>query len=130
MAGNRYLLDTNTVIRLLGRDGAFQSPLLNDPEILLSATVIGELYFGAMKSSRVDANLARVDRLVSSRVVFPCDSRTAYQYGKIKMELRRKGRPIPDNDIWIAAMAMQHGLTLVTSDEHFLHVDGLDYEQW
>lgn len=50
--------------------------------------------------------------------------------GELKNELRRKGRPIPENDIWIAATALQHGLTLVTRDSDFEHVEGIDRESW
>jgi tRNA(fMet)-specific endonuclease VapC len=130
MAGNRYLLDTNAAIRLLEGDRTFQERFLDDAEVFLSVTVIGELYFGAMKSTRVDDNLARIERLIRGRIVLSCDLGTAYQYGKIKMELRQKGRPIPDNDLWIAAMAVQHDLTLATRDGHFGNVDGLSTEGW
>ena len=51
-------------------------------------------------------------------------------YGVIKQALREKGRPIPENDIWIAAIAQQYGLTLVTRDDHFTAIDGLTLEKW
>jgi tRNA(fMet)-specific endonuclease VapC len=54
----------------------------------------------------------------------------ARQYGVIKNALRAKGRPIPENDIWIAAIAMQYHLTLVARDGHFQEVDGLVVGQW
>ena len=57
--------------------------------------------------------------------ILVCDTETARQYGRIKVELRRKGRPIPENDMWIAAVALQHGLTLATRDAHFDAIDGL-----
>ena len=55
---------------------------------------------------------------------------TARRYGTIKNELRRKGRPIPENDIWIAATAIEHALVLVTRDDHFRETDGLEIEAW
>jgi tRNA(fMet)-specific endonuclease VapC len=55
----------------------------------------------------------------------PCDAATAREYGRIKEILRAKGKPIPENDIWIAAMAVQHGLTLATRDQHFGEVPNL-----
>jgi tRNA(fMet)-specific endonuclease VapC len=130
MTGSRYLLDTNAVIRLLESGRTSQEPFLHDAEVFLSVTVIGELHFGAMKSSRVDENVAQIERLIRRRVVLSCDLGTACQYGMIKMELRQKGRPIPDNDLWIAATARQHGLTLVSRDQHFGYVDGLTIERW
>jgi tRNA(fMet)-specific endonuclease VapC len=62
--------------------------------------------------------------------VLPCDATTARLYGEIKASLRSKGRPIPENDIWNAAVAQQHGLSLVTRDEHFNNVAGLAAEAW
>ena len=62
--------------------------------------------------------------------MLPCDTATAQQYGDIKNQLRAKGRPIPENDIWIAAIAMQYQLTLVARDGHFHEVDGLQVETW
>ncbi len=59
-----------------------------------------------------------------------CDNITARFYGDIKTLLRRKGRPIPDNDIWIASTTRQHLLTLVTRDEHFDDVDDLPIVRW
>ena len=60
-----------------------------------------------------------------------CDLQTAQQYGEIKAELRQQGTPIPDNDIWIAASAIQHSLTLVTHrDVHFDEVSDLQREKW
>ncbi len=55
---------------------------------------------------------------------------TSKYYGTIKAALRKKGRPIPENDIWISALALQHNLTLATRDKHFDEVDGLLTEKW
>ena len=59
-----------------------------------------------------------------------CDASTARFYGEIKNRLRAQARPIPENDVWIAAIALQHGLVLATRDEHFAAVDGLACERW
>ena len=66
---------------------------------------------GARKSARAAENLARPDKFVASSTILACETATAQQYGDIKNTLRAKGRPIPENDIWIAAIAMQHQLT-------------------
>ncbi|TDA70360.1 MAG: type II toxin-antitoxin system VapC family toxin [Clostridia bacterium] len=55
---------------------------------------------------------------------------TAYYYGQVKAQLKVKGHPIPENDIWIAAAALQHGLTLVSRDTHFKPIEGLSLEAW
>lgn len=124
-----YLLDTNVVIARLNDDiEAIQ--FIETREVVLSAVVLGELYFGARKSVRVEANLTQIERLASITTVVPCDESTGKVYGQIKDALRRKGRPIPENDIWIAATALQHDLTLLTRDAHFQNVESLRVQSW
>jgi tRNA(fMet)-specific endonuclease VapC len=126
----RFLLDTNIVIALFAREAAVQQRLAEAREVFVPSIVLGELYYGARKSTRVTENLARIDEFVASSTVLPCDTTTAQQYGNIKNQLRAKGRPIPENDIWIAVIAMQYQLTLVARDGHFHEVDGLQVEAW
>ncbi len=99
-------------------------------EAFLSTVVLGELFFGAEKSQRVQENVARIEKLASVCPVLPCDEETARCYGAMKTLLRRKGRPIPENDLWIAASARRHGVTLVSRDSHFKYVEGLGLEVW
>ena len=68
-------------------------------------------------------NLTRIDDFAASVDVISCDAITAQYYGRIKDHLRSQGRPIPENDIWIAAVAMQHALPVATRDDHFKQVD-------
>lgn len=68
-------------------------------------------------------------KAVEERVtIVPCDQATAEKYGRIRHALKVNGRPIPDNDIWIAALAIQHSLTLVTRDAHFQEVESLSLQ--
>jgi tRNA(fMet)-specific endonuclease VapC len=128
MAG-RVLLDTNVIIAFFsGEKGV--SKQFADAEVFVSSTVLGELYYGARKSAHAAANLARIEQFAASVEVLSCDAATAQIYGKLRDQLRSKGRPIPENDIWIAAVALQHALTLATRDEHFNEVDGLHIENW
>ena len=92
--------------------------------------MIGELFYGAYKSAHSKENSARVDDFANHSVVLGCDIETSHNYGKIKNALSAKGRPIPENDIWIAAIAVQHNLTLVTRDAHFKEIDDLKVEVW
>ena len=101
-----------------------------DVTVFLSSIVLGELFFGAFRSVRVEENLARVAEFASSNTVLVCDTATARYYGRIKKRLSEEGRPIPENDIWIAATARQHGLTLVSRDTHFNEVEGLETVAW
>ena len=126
----RFLLDTNIVIALFARETAVQQRLAEASEVFVPSIVLGELCYGARKSTRVTENLTRIDEFVVSSTVLPCDTATAQQYGDIQNALRAKGRPLPENDIWIAAIARQYQLTLVARDGHFHEVDGLRVEEW
>jgi tRNA(fMet)-specific endonuclease VapC len=126
----RFLLDTNIVIALFVGEAAVQQRLTESGEVFVPCIVLGELYYGARKSTRVTENLARIDEFVAGSTVLPSDTTTAQQYGDIKNTLRAKGRPIPENDIWIAAIATQSQLTLVARDGRFHEVDGLQVEVW
>ena len=129
MAG-KCLLDTNIVIALFANEAGVIAQLQETDEIFVPSTVIGELYYGARKSGRPEANQARIDGFAASNTILSCDVETAYWYGVVKDELRRKGRPIPENDVWIAAIACQYDLTVVTRDEHFDQVETLKVEAW
>jgi len=126
----RYLLDTNIVIALFADEPAVTDRLRDAKEVFIPSIAIGELYYGARRSSRVKENVTRIDAFAASNVVLSCDTETAHQYGEIKNKLRQKGHPIPENDIWIAAIALQHDLTLVTRDGHFEEVERLKVEPW
>lgn len=104
--------------------------MVDSCEVFVASIALGELYFSAGKSKRPQVNKARVDQLAAENIVLGCDTETAKQYGDVKTALRLKGRPIPENDIWIAAIALQHGLTLITRDAHFNEVEGLEVAAW
>ncbi len=109
---------------------AIQEKMQNSQNVFLASPVIGELYYCARKSDRILENLHRINTFVEEHIFLSCDLETANWYGTIKERLQRKGTPIPDNDIWIAAIAMQHGLILVTRDSHFDEVESLLVERW
>ena len=129
-ATGRYLLDTNVVIALMEGDEIVLSKLDGASEVFISAMVVGELFFGAAKSARSAENTARVERFVSGVSILSCDIHVARAYGRVKRLLREKGRPIPENDIWIAATARCHNLVLATRDRHFLEVEELVLAAW
>jgi tRNA(fMet)-specific endonuclease VapC len=126
----RYLLDTNIIIALFADDTAVKGNLAGAEEAFVPSIAMGEMCYGARKSVRVQENLTRIDEFAASTVVLGCDTDTARRYGEIKNALRMKGRPIPENDIWIAAIALQHDLTLVTRDEHFNEIESLKVVAW
>ena len=91
---------------------------------------MGELYYGERKSGRAAANVQRVDELAAQNAVLNCDLETAQHYAIIREALRAKGRSLPENDLWIAALALQHNLILVSRDAHFDEIEGLNVVAW
>ncbi|MCB0621645.1 MAG: type II toxin-antitoxin system VapC family toxin [Saprospiraceae bacterium] len=126
----RYLLDSNIVIALLSGDQSVIDQIDQASEIFLPSIGIGELYYGAFNSSKKQTNVDRIDQLRSQVTVLDCDDFTAKFYGQIKKALKDKGTPIPENDIWIGAIAMQYELTVATRDNHFLNIEGLGVDKW
>lgn len=129
MAGNKVLLDTNIISALFKGDVGVANHI-DKSEVYLSSIVIGELCYGAEYSIKVEQNLANIKKLISAYNVLAIDGETALIYGKIKADLRRKGTPIPENDIWIASSAIQHKLKLSTRDKHFQEITVLKILAW
>jgi tRNA(fMet)-specific endonuclease VapC len=125
----RFLLDTNIVIAIINGEPTVASHLVGSIAFV-SLWVVGELEYGARNSSRVTENLDRVRQFVSGTTILVPDLDTSAWYGKVKHALRLKGRPVPENDIWIAAQALQHDLTLVSRDAHFMEIDALLRDTW
>ncbi len=126
----RVLLDTNILIGLLAGEPAVLAGLRAAEAVYVPVIALGELYYGARKSARAAANVERVQALAAAAAVLPCDGATAAAYGELKAALRAQGTPIPENDLWIAALARQHDLTLASRDEHFDLVPGLVRAPW
>lgn len=126
----KFLLDTNAIIALLEGDETILSHLDQAAEVFIPAVALGELFFGAAKSGRPNENASRVERFASGRVILACDLDVAREYGRLKHRLREIGRPLPENDIWIAATAIRHSLVLVTRDRHFRDVEHLTLADW
>lgn len=123
-------LDTSIAIRFLNGDAAITERVLTLPEIVLPMVVVGELLFGAENSTRPLQNLPRYLEFISACVVVLLGREAATVYGRTRLALKRKGRPIPMNDVWIAAQCLEHSWVLVTGDEDFDYVDSLLLEHW
>ncbi|MDY6877861.1 MAG: type II toxin-antitoxin system VapC family toxin [Chloroflexota bacterium] len=126
----KILLDTNIIIALFGQDEAVLNHLQGAAEVFVPVIAIDELYYGAYKSRWSSKNIQRVQEFTAANTVLACDGQTAVAYGRVKNELRQKGTPIPENDVWIAALALQYDLVLATRDKHFDAADGLRIEAW
>ena len=125
MTGNNVLLDTNIISAWLKGDADIADKIDNADFIAIPVVVVGELNYGAQYSTNVKRNTTNINKVISSYNVLNIDTDTASHYGVIKALLRRKGKPIPENDIWIAALAKQHNFVLATRDKHFTEVEGL-----
>lgn len=123
-------LDSNTAIRHLNGDPVVIERVLALPNVALPLTVVGELLFGAANSGRPMRNTNRYLQFIDTCNVVPMGRETAVLYSQTRLALKRKGRPIPNNDIWIAAQCLENGWKLITDDMHFAYVDGLPIEQW
>lgn len=126
----KYLLDTNIVIALFAGEPSVVDHLATAREVFVPSIVLGELYYGAQRSARVAENSARIDAFAAASVVLSCTAGTAHWYGIVKNGLRQTGRPIPENDVWIAALGRQHNLTVASRDSHFDSVPDLDVMPW
>ena len=123
----RLLLDTNAYSALMRGELSIANRVREAEEILLSAVVAGELLFGFRNGSRYLKNLKNLETFLKNPYVrfVPVSWTTADRFSRIAMALKQKGTPIPTNDIWIAAHAMEMGADLISSDDHFSKVDGL-----
>lgn len=95
--------------------------------LIMSPIVLGELLMGFMGGKREQQNRVELQNfLASSRIKqYPITADTSHYFGRIHNLLKKKGRPIPTNDIWIAAQALEYGCVICTFDKHFLEIEGL-----
>lgn len=123
----RVLIDTNAYASLLSGDERVALELDRAEAVLMSPIVIGELLDGFLGGSRPAENRATLDRFRSRprTLLVPVTDTTAEWFAQIKRSLRRKGRPVPIADVWIAASCMEHGARLLTFDRHFEEIEGL-----
>jgi len=129
-----FLPDTNVWIRFLNhRESLVKKRFLStDPAtIWLCSIVKAELFFGAMKSSRIRENLTLLDELFENFESFSFEDDAAKKYGEIRSVLARQGTPIGPNDLMIAAIAAVHDAVLITHNtREFMRVTDLKVEDW
>ena len=131
-----YLLDTDILSNLMKRApaSALVARLARVPpeDQFTSSVTLGELLYGAHRSSRTAALLKRIEEtLLEELPVLPFDATAARRYGELRAELERRGTPIGDADTRVASIALSRRLTVVTGNErHFRRVPGLTIENW
>lgn len=129
-----YLLDTNHAAKVMGGPDTLRELLVRRGQpkdrFFISITVSSELYFAAYASRHQTQNLRSINRLLDHIPLLDFDVLVAEEYGRIKAELKAKGRPIPGTDAQIAAVVRLHDLTVLSTDHHFKYVDNLRVESW
>jgi predicted nucleic acid-binding protein len=123
----KVLIDTNAYAAFKrGDEGAVDIVRLAD-QLGICSIVLGELLSGFMAGSKEEKNRKELsDFLISPRVtMLMVTNETAEFYSRIFVQLKRQARPIPSNDLWIAAIAMEHGYSVFTYDKHFGQIDNL-----
>ena len=123
----RVALDTNRLTDLFKGDTELAEWLGVCEEIWIPLFVLGEIKAGFAGGTQHRTNEALLQRLLSKptvQVLLP-GSETASHYARLFVQLRRAGTPIPDNDLWIAALALEHNLVLITRDAHFARIPQL-----
>lgn len=123
----RVLIDTNAYTALLAGNETIADVLKESDAVLVSPVVLGELLDGFEGGSK---NIENREKLKNFRekprtVSVPINDDTAEWFALIKRQLRMKGKPIPINDVWIAASCMEHGAKLLSLDAHFEYIEGL-----
>jgi tRNA(fMet)-specific endonuclease VapC len=124
------LLDTTIAVAHLRGVVGVSERLARAQTWFLPCVVLGELHFGLWRSARRAENHARLDRWLQATVLLPITAATAMRYGELKHQLALAGTPIPENDVWIASVGLEHGLPVATRDGHFTCVPGLSVLDW
>lgn len=130
MIGNKFLLDTNIITAWLKGDASIADKIDKAKEIYIPTIVIGELYYGALYSTQIEKNIKKIKSVTDNYNILKVDEETSITYGNIKAGLRKKGKPIPENDIWIAAIAEPYKLIIVTRDKHFKEIESIKIKKW
>ncbi|HEY7365092.1 MAG TPA: type II toxin-antitoxin system VapC family toxin [Methylomirabilota bacterium] len=123
----RILLDTNAYSALMRGHDEVADRVRRAEGVVFSTVVAGELLLGFRLGARLKKNVAELDAFLENPYVslVSVTLTTADRFARIATALRAKGRPIPTNDIWIAAHAMETGAELLSFDVHFGAIDGL-----
>jgi tRNA(fMet)-specific endonuclease VapC len=126
----RVALDTNRLTDLLQGDARLAERLGACDEVWVPLVVLGEIkagFQGGTERHRNEALLQRFLAKATVSVLLP-GRETAEHYARVFVQLKRAGTPVPDNDLWIAALALEHDLTLITRDRHFERIPQLPRE--
>ncbi len=129
----KYMLDTNMVIYTIKNrpEKVREAFTLHEGQMCISSVTLGELIYGAEKSSQVERNLSVIEGLAARLEVMPFDEKAAAHFGQVRAELAKAGKSIGPYDLMIAGHARALGLVLITNNlKEFERVPGLRLDNW
>jgi tRNA(fMet)-specific endonuclease VapC len=124
------ILDTNALSAFVDGDAAVGEVLRRQARAAIPVIVLGEFRYGIAESRHRPAYEAWLEAELPHFDVLAVTEETAVAYAALRVALRRSGRPIPANDAWIAALALQHRLPVLSRDQHFDAVPDLERKDW
>ena len=124
------IVDTNAVSLFAQGNPAAREVIARNDEPYLPVIVIGELRYGLMSSRHRAATSSWLDQLLEQWPILDITKDTAEEYSRIRQWLKENARPIPANDMWIAALARQHSMPVLTNDKHFDDIPGVEVIGW
>jgi tRNA(fMet)-specific endonuclease VapC len=124
------ILDTNALSAVADDEPTAVRLFSQAASIELPAIVLGEYRFGIAQSRRRKEYEKWLEQLIAATRVLPVDQETTVHYAQVRSELKKAGKPIPSNDLWIAALCRQHRLPMMSEDNHFDAVQGLKRIRW
>jgi tRNA(fMet)-specific endonuclease VapC len=130
MTGSRAFLDSNIIIEVFSGNSSIADKIHQLSDFYISTIVLGELYVGINRVVNKDKHLKKLQAFLELANIIDIDQSTSVLFGEISAELYKKGKPIPTNDIWIAASIRQYNFTLITRDKHFNAISDLSIESW
>jgi tRNA(fMet)-specific endonuclease VapC len=123
-----HLVDADWLIDYLkGKPETLQflTPLLEQGRLAISIVAYGEVYEGLLGSLNKERQLADLSEFLAGVPILGLDIETAHTFAGLRSDLHSRGQPIPDDDLWIAATALRHDLTLISRDKHFERITAL-----
>lgn len=118
----KIIADTSAVISLFKGHEKAQIQFNQSEIVYLPSIVVGELYCGVYNCHNPDREISKIEKLIEKTVLLDVDYEAGKYYGEIINQLRTQGTPIPNNDVWIAAVAKQHNLPVLARDKHFKRI--------
>ena len=126
----RLILDTNALSAAAEEHPGVMGILAGAQQLAVPVVVIGEYRYGIAQSRHRARYRRWLDNLINDCTVLDVTEQTTHHYAAINVELKQGGKPIPTNDLWIAALCRQHGLPLLSRDRHFDVVSGIQRLDW